>query len=256
MEEVANTSIARPDICLLTHTQQYQAVRRLHLYADYLCHLMGGQLRHIEVVDPKEADVHFFKHSSQEFDLIIFGEPNQTFVNRLLRGPLSPKIADRVTTSLLVARTPRSPLRKLLLIVRIEETDDTAVDWVIRLARTGEVAVKVLPVVPGMLQLYDHGLARGHSKQALLADDSHAGAQLLRLTRRLAYHSIDCEVRSKQGEAHEPIRQEVEGEDYDLVVIGAESHERLRRWLLGELVRTMLHWIDTPLLIARPRQRA
>lgn len=41
--------------------------------------LSGGRLRHIQVVEPNEADARFFKHSGQAFDLIIFGEPNQTF---------------------------------------------------------------------------------------------------------------------------------------------------------------------------------
>ncbi|MCA9950372.1 MAG: hypothetical protein KDE48_12055 [Anaerolineales bacterium] len=37
---------------------------------------------------------------------------------------------------------------------------------------------------------------------------------------------------------------------YDLVIIAAEPYGRMQRFLSGELVTPLLHWLDRPIFIA------
>jgi hypothetical protein len=42
----------------------------------------------------------------------------------------------------------------------------------------------------------------------------------------------------------------IEGNN-DLIVIATEPTNRLRRWMVGELVNPLLSWADRPVLIAK-----
>jgi hypothetical protein len=41
--------------------------------------------------------------------------------------------------------------------------------------------------------------------------------------------------------------------NYDLVIFGAETHQAISRWVLGQLVNPLLSWADRPVLIAKNR---
>ena len=71
----------------------------------------------------------------------MFGEPERTWLEMLLTGQPCGQAIAQSSTSFLLARRPRWPIRSILLILRIEKTDEAAVDWLARLAQPGKTAV-------------------------------------------------------------------------------------------------------------------
>ena len=87
------------------------------------------------------------KEAAQNYDLVVFGEPDQPMIERLLSGSADLKVSEQVPGSVLVARRPRWPLHRILVIIRGQETDEVAVDWTIRLAQRG-ARLRTVPLAP------------------------------------------------------------------------------------------------------------
>ena len=184
-------------------------------------------------------------------DLVIFGEPGQSWFKRRLLGSPACQAIELSPTSLLVARRPRWPLKKILLIIRSEETNDAAINWAIRLARPGGAEVTVLPVVPPLLPVYNREVRVQQALAMLLATDTVLSRQMWQVIRRLGDEEIEGSLRLRQGTPIRQIRTELAEEEYDLIVVTAEPEDWWVRRLLGELVGPLLDWADRPVLIAK-----
>ncbi len=186
------------------------------------------------------------------YDLVIWGESGQSFGQRLLSGPAYRKATKRVAASLLVARRPRWPLKRVLLVVQGEEMDRVAVDWAVRLAQPSGAAVTVLAVVPPVPAMYGGWARMQQGLETLLATDTALGRQMRRVARWLVEWEVEGTLRLRQGAPDRQIQCEVSEEDYDLIVLAARPHQWWRRWLLGDRAVSLLHWADRPVLIAKP----
>ena len=243
-------------VCLLTHTKKTDVVTRLHMYTDYMCHLLNGRIRQIELGDPNAADAYFFEPSmgNTPCDLVVFGEPDRTLVKRLLVRYDKPRFVHTLATSLLVAREPRHPIQKILLLIRAEESDETAVMWASRLAQNNDIQVTCLPIIPAQPGLYRYDAPVAPKPNVLLAEGTQTGYYINKYLRHLDQENIGYSLSLQPGDPHTQIKQAVAEEEYDLVIIAAEPHGRLQRLLLGELVSPLLHWLDRPILIAKPTE--
>ena len=224
--------------------------QEMRAYADNLCGLLQGQISYLEI--PTMGSIKPIKKEAGDCDLIVFGEPKQSLINRLLTGHPCHKTVNQVPVSILVPRRPRWPIQSILLIVRIEETDEAAVDWVGRLARPSGARVSILPVSPSYHSVYAPISSEETALGELLSPYTQAGKQLRYLSRRIAQWQIEGTLRFRQGEPEWQIRWEVIDRSYDLIVIGAEPYRCWQRLVMAELVAPMLGWLNRPLLIARP----
>jgi nucleotide-binding universal stress UspA family protein len=218
------------------------------LYAEYVGTLLRASLDYV----PAGCSLHtVIEAASHDHELVICGEPDQSFVDRLLQGLPGRRALDRLPTSLLFVRRPHWSLRRVLLVVQNEASDDSAADWALRLAGSSGAVVTVLAVVPPVPAMY-HGLASLKSGLAeLLTADTALGRQMRWMARQLVDKHIEGKLRLRQGTPlWETRREAVEG-GYDLVVVAAAAQGGLRRMLLGELALSLLRVIDRPLLIAR-----
>jgi nucleotide-binding universal stress UspA family protein len=222
----------------------------LRAYAQYLRDLLGGEINYSPISAKEEGTR--IQQAAVNCDLVIFGEPEQSCLERLLTGHPCGKFVARLPTSFLWARRPRYPIQNILLILRLEETDDAAVEWGRRLAKPSGATITILPIVPSLPDMYSLGNRIQTGLDMLLSSSTPAGQHLRRLAQRMAGWQVNSDLHLRQGEPELQMREEVAEGAYDLIVVGAESHGRLHRLLLGELVRSMLHWVERPLLIARP----
>jgi nucleotide-binding universal stress UspA family protein len=218
------------------------------LYAEYVGDLLSACLDYV----PGEHALHaLIETARHDYELVICGESDQSFIDRLLRGAPGRRALDRLPTSLLFVRRPHWSLRGLLLVVQGEASDDDATDWVLRLAGSSGAAVTVLAVVPPVPAMY-HGLSRLEGGLAeLLTADTALGRQMRRVARRLVDSGIEGKLHLRQGAPVWEVRREAAEGGYDLVAVAAAPKSGLRRWLLGELAIPLLRVIDRPMLIAR-----
>ena len=186
------------------------------------------------------------------YDLVILGERQQSFRQRLLSGSDYRKAAQHIHASLLVARRPRWPLKHLLVVVQGKETDQLALDWAARLARPSGATVTVLAVVPPVPAMYDGCVRMQQELDTLLTDDSALGRQLRQVTRWQAKWKLKGTLTVRQGIPDDRIRDQVALVDPDLIVLAARTRKKWPRWFSRDLAISLLHWADRPVLIAKP----
>ena len=223
-------------------------------YANYLGTLLRSQISFLE--GSAKEDIKRINQEVNECNLVIFGEPKQSLLERLLTGCPCHKVVNQLPVSILVARRPRWPIQTVLLIVRVEKTDEAAVDWVGCLARPSGAKVTILPILYSSPSVYAPVSSEETALGELLSPNTQPGRQLRCLSQRLARWQIEATLRFRQGEPEWQIHWEVTEGNYDLVVIGAEPYDSWQGLLMGKLVTPMLGWLDRPLLIARPGQAA
>lgn len=190
-----------------------------------------------------------------EYDLVAWGEPEQSVGRQLLSGPAYCQALEWIPTSLLFVRRPRLPLRRLLLIVRGQEIDNLALNWTVQLAQPSGANVAVLAVVPPVPAIYDGCTRMQLSLDALLTTDTPLGQQMRRVARCLVDWEIDGRLRLRQGDPQVQIQCEIAQGDYDLITIAAKSCDRWERWLMRDPLISLMRWVDRPVLVARPSSR-
>jgi nucleotide-binding universal stress UspA family protein len=219
----------------------------VRLYAEYVSGLLSACLDYVSDDCPFPALI----ETASDYELVICGEPDQSFVDRLLRGALGRRALDLLPNSLLLVRRPHWSLRRLLLVVQGEASDDEATDWVLRLAASSGASVTALAVVPPVPAMY-HGLSRLEGGLAeLLTAGTVLGRQMRRVAKQLVDENIEGKLQLREGAPAWEIRREAVEGGHDLVAVAAAPLNGLRSWLLGELATSLFRVIDRPLLIAR-----
>ncbi|MBX3060857.1 MAG: universal stress protein [Anaerolineae bacterium] len=184
--------------------------------------------------------------------LIVVNDPPQTRLNRFIFGVTARHLTRCTPASVLLVRQPRWPLQNILLVLRSDLGDETAVDWVNHLVKSNGAAVTVLPIVPVIPSIYRHNGAAHLGENAEAKLKNAREIHLARLACWLIGQHTTATLRVRLGEPKWQIRQEIAENPYDLVVLAAEPYGRLSTWLFGELVGPLLDWIDRPVLITRP----
>jgi nucleotide-binding universal stress UspA family protein len=245
MKAVARLLVSIPD-CI-----ESTAVKK---YARYIHGLLGGQLSDLQVTTLDYTLSN--EQAAVDRDLFIIGEPKLSVIGRLLAGSPFRRAVTQTLVSSLVVLQPRWPIQNILLIIRVEKTDEAAVDWAGRLAQASDANVSILPILPSFPHVYAPASSEETTLGELLSPNTQLGQHLRCLSQRLAQWQIASTLHIRQGESAWQIHWEVMSGNYDLVVIGSEPHGSWRRLLLGELVGSMLGWLNRPLLVAQPGQRA
>jgi len=214
--------------------------------------LLQGQTTYL--LESSGEDFPNLTMTSRDFDLILFGEPEQSTLERILFGSIGQRVAKKTPTTILVAQHPRWPIRKILLVIRVEASEELAVDWAGCLACSSGAQLTILPLVPLQPLIYGSGSHLQVGIESLLAPRTPSGDQLRTFLSRLGQWRVNGTLRVRQGDPLWQICWEIDEGNYDLVVIGTEQHNRLRRLLFGELVGPLVSRINRPLLIAGRRQ--
>jgi len=228
--------------------------KEIRAYADYLCSLLHSQISLIDL--PAARTVQWIMCQADDCDLVVFDEPKQSLIERLLAEQPGHRTVSQVPVSMLVARRPRWPIQSILLITRVAETDAAALEWVGRLARPSGAEVTILPIMCSVLSAYTPTCSEETALGEILSPNTQSGRRLRSLSKQLAEWQIAATLHLRQGEPEWQIRSEVAEGDYDLIAVGAEPDGRWQRCLVGELVLPMLRWVDRPLLVAQPVREA
>jgi nucleotide-binding universal stress UspA family protein len=236
---------------LLVYCQASPISDQVQAYAQHLGDLLAGNLTDFQTVAAADITFNDLTEAARDYNLVIFEEPDQTLIEQLISGPADLKASELMPTSVLIARRPHWPLRRMLLVTRGYETDDVAVDWIIRLAQPSAAFVTVLAVTPDMPAMCNPPVRRPCGLADWLATDTTLGRQMRRIAQRLVNWETEGSLRFRQGSPDQQIQREVIEGDYDLIVIAADDPSWWLRRLLGELIPPLLRCTDRPVLVAK-----
>ena len=247
-EKASNQSLE-----LLLWAPAKTVANEVETYAKDLATLLGAHLSQFET--SKKGNQAYRALNSEieriEADMLIFGAMEKTFTKRLIEAPTEKKLVDILQASLMVVRKPRWPLENILLVLRNESPDQSAIDWTVRIAQLSHAEVTVLPLTMPIPVMYDQIPGMDCSIAALLSSNCNLGKSLRMVARRLVDSEIKGTIRLRQEPLAWQIRFEVMERDYDLIVIACGSHNQLRRWLSGELINPLLGWAEGPVLVTK-----
>lgn len=196
-------------------------------------------------------DAGWLRRAAVAGDLVLVQPPESSWVQRLLTRTSVHRFVAQTQSPVLVARQPRCPFERLLLVLRDEAADEPAIRWTLHLAGASGARVTILPVVPSLPVMYVLGSRGQPELDVLLSPNTPIGSKIRQVGAALTRAGISWEIRQQRGKPDWQIRQELADGAYDLLVIGAESGGRLYRWFVGELVPPLLRWSTVPVLIAR-----
>ncbi|MEW5985178.1 MAG: universal stress protein [Chloroflexota bacterium] len=221
-------------------------------YTHYLGNTLAADLRFFWPSGSTRATLAaLFQEAQLNSDLVILGEPEQSLLERLVQGTAAFQAVDHASTSLLLVRRPRWPLRKLLLVARGTAADETAVSWVMRLARPAHASVTVLALLPPVPALYS---PEAHLQQslALLATPAMSlGRELAAMAQHLQASGIPSTLHLRQGTPAWQVGCELVEGDYDLIALAAGPVGWWRRWLHSDVLGPLVRLANRPLLIVK-----
>ena len=224
----------------------------IHTYSQSMAGLLQAEVKLVSFTwrGPKSFDSVGREAEAFQPNLIIFKIPDSPVVKQLTIDFSIHKIVDRFNASTLILKNTRWPLHQILLAIQNgNESNESALNWVIRLANCSHAKVTVLPLLPPVPLIY--GTLIHHTLPALLTSNDPLGKKLRWIAKRLSTEEIRGAFKIREGPPLEQLRYEILGSDVDLVVINAEPKNHLWRWLLGEVVNNLYDWFDRPLLITK-----
>jgi len=224
----------------------------VRLYARQIAELLHADLKEINTPWLRVNSFDEVVSEAEAFqpDLIIFQVSSFPFMKRLLVDFAVNKLIDQLPASVLVVKNPRWPLQKILFAIRDgHESNESTVDWVIRLAHSSHASVTMLPLVPPVPEMY--GRLVRNNLAALFTSNDPLGERMRAISRRMAMEEIDGTIKLRNGPPLEQIRSEVFDTDIDMLAIAAEPQSHIWRWIVGELVNDLFVWFDRPLLISK-----
>ena len=230
-------------------------------YSQAMAELLGARFSCLEAVDslslfPSAREGQKGKSKPMR-DVLVVGEPDQAVVRRVLEGNTErAHISQSNVRSLaaLAVQEPRWPIKKLLLILG-GAADDSAIEWVMRLARPSQTTVAVVPLVLAAAELGQVTdlipVRRGRDWNPALRGDTPLGRKVHIVGGFLRNRGIHGTLRLRQGPPDSQVRREVAEGDYDLIVASAHCPESGRSTqLCTDLTVSLITASERPVLIA------
>ncbi len=220
-------------------------------YAQNLSALFGARLSHFETSKTGRGAYRALVEETKlvRADMVIFRAPCQSLLKRIVKGSDEYMLTELLPVSSLLVYGFRWPIKKILLIIRNEESDEISLNWTLNLAKASGAFVTVLAITIPVPRIYAHIQP---DVPALLTTDCPLGRKMRWVAHRLADWEIEGSLRLRNESPIDQIRCEVLEGEHDVIVIAAEPQNWLRGWINGELIKPLLNWIDRPVLVANP----
>lgn len=223
--------------------------------------LLDDALRRLEVPSDLPVSLEVLPGDAQEsilraaaaasYDLVVFGRLNQR-LGRLLPGPRSKAIAQRLEPSVLRIHGTARPIRRILLGSGGDHHtfDDIAV--AARLAVPLQASVTLLHVVSQQSVIFEGFADQSMRPQDLLATKTPEASVLMEATSRLRAAGVPVELKARVGPVIDEILAELRVGSYDLLVIGAHRvSSALDRILLEDITGDLLDLSPLPVLVVK-----
>lgn len=187
-----------------------------------------------------------------KYDLVVVGA-----VRKGTRGPLwmsarAYKIIESVEPPVLVVIGSCTRLRRILVCDGGTHKADAAVQFAGEIARRVNASVDLLHVLAEPPAVYANLVRSEEDVGQLLQSNSKLGRCLRHQKELLEKMAVPCEVRLRHGLVLDELLEELQRTEYNLVVSGSSpAHDRLRRYIMGNITREIVNRAELPVLVVR-----
>lgn len=192
----------------------------------------------------------------QHADLVVLGSHGHSAIQRFLLGSVAERVARHAPCPVLLVRTPREGVRRVLLGVDGSSGAARAADWLRHFPLPEGCEVRLVTVLPNLQEISrEHVLVTPPlAKTSIpLADwQREEGAARLAET-AAAYTAIGklaaTEIRS--GDPTSSLLEVATDEGADLIVVGAHGQSAIERFLLGSVSDGLLRHAPCSVLVVK-----
>ena len=241
----AQTDILR----LLVATPPGPIAAPFRAYVQRLGNLLQSQIIYLPLPEDAAALDTLSQQTNQQTDLVAVQEPTGSWLSQLLPNSVAQKVLRHIPTSILLARQPRWPLRRLLLTIHGHECEEALLNWVLRLAQPVKAAITLLAVTPAHPWLYNREGRALQGLSALLEPDTPLAQHARQIAQQITQAGLQGELRLRQGPPTEQVRQEILSCDPDLILTCGRADETTH-WF-SDFILSSHRWPDRPVLLVR-----
>jgi nucleotide-binding universal stress UspA family protein len=186
------------------------------------------------------------------YDIVVVGSRDIHGLLDGLFGTVTGKVADHLSTPVLVVKNGHTEINKILISVGGQKMNEGIVRTGARLAKGSGADVTLLYVTDPVPTMYTGLGAMDESLETFLETDTPIANYLRWGSHYLADEGVAAELEIVQGVASDEILREARQGDYDLLVIGARAHMgRLERILVDAVTPHVVEKAPCPVLVVR-----
>lgn len=185
-------------------------------------------------------------------ELIVVGQIGQRGLTRFLMGSTATRIVQYAPCSVLLVKSQRASLQKILVCTAGGEPGLRDVSMAAHVAQHAQAPVTVLHVmsqVPLSDQAYLPDLAA--TADDLIARHTREGLHLQSALAQLQKSAPGSTAKVRHGFVVDEILAELRQGNYDLLVVGAHVARGLNRFLLDDVTAHLIEEATTPVLVVR-----
>jgi hypothetical protein len=242
-------SVEDSNLELLLWLSKTQSENRNNDFSEYLVATLGAQRFPFEypVIEkdlPAEVDSlceRFF------IELLVVGKPGLGVQSGISNKQISPPSFN----CQLVGNQPSWPIKDILLLLKEDAHDETALDWTINFAHPSGAKVTILPFTSTIPEEFCYERVMHCALDKVLSSQTHYGRKLRLAAQTLVNYEIPGMLRFRQEPPLWQIRFELLEKEYDLVIVDCGSSNWFWQSILAEAVTPLFSWTEVPMLIIK-----
>ncbi|MEN8098272.1 MAG: universal stress protein [Chloroflexota bacterium] len=187
------------------------------------------------------------------FDLVVVGYRKRKPIERALTRCIASRLAHDVATSVLIVRSERSKIRKLLLGISGNGFTDELISWGTSIANTFNSKVTLVHVESAPPLMFAGLEEVEQTLEELLSTHTPTSAALQKAARAMQESGIETDLKIAYGVAHRELLRTAQEEDHDLIVMGSSwARPSFDRIILSNVTRDLLHHTKRSVLVVYP----
>src|SRR6266566_720508 len=191
------------------------------------------------------------------YDLVVIGSRQRGTTGRYWRSRRTYEVVKSIPPPVLVAIGECTRLKKFLVCTGGKEFIEEAVQLTGKLAAAAGASVILLHVMAEPPAMYADLVRLEEDVDRLLESKSELGMNLRGQKESLEQLGVSAEVHVRHGIVLDQVFAEARAGGYDLIVTGSSQARGLfRRYIMGDLTRSILNHANCPVLVARAGQPA
>jgi len=196
------------------------------------------------------ADEEIVKESEEGYDLIIVGSVGRRGITRFMTGPTAIKVVKYARTSVLVVRGAKDRISKVLICTGGGERGVEVIKFGGKIAKATGAEVNIFHCM-SQIPILDIEEKEKKIMPESLDEETREAKHLRKGCKILTDLGVGCEPRLRYGLVENKIFDEVDGGDYDLLMIGAHATVGLSRYLLGDIAGRIVDHASIPVLVVK-----
>jgi nucleotide-binding universal stress UspA family protein len=149
-----------------------------------------------------------------------------------------------------IAKNPRPNINQILMLTGGFRVSESMIKIGARLAGALNAKVTLMHVTANVPSMYTGLDTIEETLEELLHTDTPMAKHLRKCAQMLDEHNVTSEIKLKHGEPVYEIIREVDGGDYDFIIIGASgATTALKEWFLRNVTKDVIDLVGIPIMV-------